>query len=99
MGIHKQDLKGRTAPDLPAEVFDELLSTAPALTQEADLVRLKSHKVVLKMDEEQARAAIETAFERAGLATPPSRKCLRVRGWKLRGRAPCCRSCCVRANW
>jgi selenocysteine-specific elongation factor len=79
-GIHKQDLKGRTAPELPAEVFDELLSTAPALTQEADLVRLKSHKVVLKMDEEQARAAIETAFERAGLTAPAVQEVLKSSG-------------------
>src|SRR5207302_91149 len=37
---------------------------------DADVVRLKGHKVVLKQDEEQARAAMERAFEQAGLAAP-----------------------------
>jgi selenocysteine-specific elongation factor len=33
-------------------------------------VRLASHKLVLREDEEQARGAIERAFEQAGLAVP-----------------------------
>jgi selenocysteine-specific elongation factor len=37
---------------------------------EGETVRLRSHRVVLKEDEAQARAAIERAFERAGLAVP-----------------------------
>ena len=34
------------------------------------MVRSRGHQVVLKEEEEQARAAIERAFEQAGLATP-----------------------------
>jgi len=37
---------------------------------EGETVRLRRHRVVLQQDEQQARAAIEEAFERAGLATP-----------------------------
>ena len=37
---------------------------------EGENVRLATHKLVLKQDEEQARAAIERAFEQAGLAVP-----------------------------
>ena len=33
-------------------------------------MRLRAHKVVLKQDEQQARAAIERAFEQAGLGEP-----------------------------
>jgi selenocysteine-specific elongation factor len=42
----------------------------PETVAEADTVRIKSHRVALKEDEERARAAIETAFEKAGLAAP-----------------------------
>jgi selenocysteine-specific elongation factor len=37
---------------------------------EGENVRLAIHKLVLKQDEEQARTAIERAFEQAGLAVP-----------------------------
>ena len=69
-GIQKQDLKGRAMPEASAEIFDYILATAPELVQDGEVVRLRSHRVVLKVDEEQARAAIETAFESAGLAVP-----------------------------
>ena len=38
-----------------------------------------SHRVVLKQDEEQARAAIESSFERAGLAAPAVNDVLKKR--------------------
>jgi selenocysteine-specific elongation factor len=37
---------------------------------EGENVRLRSHRVVLKEDEEQARGKIEVAFGQAGLAVP-----------------------------
>ena len=69
-GIQKQDLKGRLMPEAAAEVFGHVLAGSADLVLDADVVRLKSHKVVLKQDEEQARAAIERAFEQAGLTAP-----------------------------
>jgi len=69
-GIAKQDLRGRELAKAPPFVFDALLAEAKDLVLEGENVRLRSHKVVLKQDEEQARAAIERAFEQAGLAVP-----------------------------
>lgn len=54
----------------PEYVLDELLAAAPELAVEGDLVRLRTHRVVLKEDETEARAKIEAAFEKAGLAVP-----------------------------
>ncbi|HKA02558.1 MAG TPA: SelB C-terminal domain-containing protein, partial [Candidatus Solibacter sp.] len=65
-GIARQDLRGA----IPAALFDALLASAPELASEGEVVRAKSHKLVLKEDEEQARAKIEGAFEGAGLAVP-----------------------------
>ena len=69
-GIAKQDLRGRELADAPPFVFDALLADGNDVVVEGETVRLRSHKVVLKQDEEQARAAIERAFEQAGLAVP-----------------------------
>ena len=69
-GIAKQDLRGRELPDSPPFLFDAMLAQAKEMVVEGETVRLAGHKVVLKEDEEQARAAIERAFEKAGLAVP-----------------------------
>jgi selenocysteine-specific elongation factor len=79
-GIPKHDLKGRILPDAAPEVFDHLLNTSPELVQEGEVVRLKSHRVVLKVDEQQARAAIESAFETAGLTAPSVQEVLKGSG-------------------
>jgi selenocysteine-specific elongation factor len=79
-GIPKQDLKGRILPDAAPEVFDHILNTSPELIQEGEVVRLKSHRVVLKVDEQQARAAIESAFETAGLTAPAVQEVLKSSG-------------------
>ena len=47
-----------------------LLADAKEIAVEGATVRLRSHRVVLKEDEEQARGKIEAAFESAGLAVP-----------------------------
>lgn len=69
-GIPKQDLRARELPDAPPFILDALLAGAREIAVEGETVRLASHRVVLKQDEEQARAAIERAFEQAGLAVP-----------------------------
>lgn len=79
-GIPKQDLKGRTMPAASPEIFDHILATSPELVQDAEVVRLRGHRVVLKLDEEQARAAIDTAFERAGLTVPAVADVLKLSG-------------------
>ncbi|MGI8991576.1 MAG: selenocysteine-specific translation elongation factor [Bryobacteraceae bacterium] len=69
-GIPKQDLKSRELPDAPAPLLDELLADAKELVVEGENVRLRTHQLVLKEDEQHARTAIENAFERAGLTVP-----------------------------
>jgi selenocysteine-specific elongation factor len=69
-GIARQDLRGRELAKAPAFVFDALLGDAKDLIADGEIVRLRTHRLVLKQDEEQARGAIERAFEQAGLAVP-----------------------------
>jgi len=69
-GIAKEDLRGRELGEAPPFVFDALLAEAKDLVVEGETLRLRTHKVVLKQDEEQARGAIERAFQQAGLAVP-----------------------------
>jgi selenocysteine-specific elongation factor len=79
-GIQKQDLKTAVMSRAPVEIFEHTLTSTPELLQEGEIVRLKSHKVVLKQDEQQARAAIESTFERAGLAAPAVMEVLKNSG-------------------
>jgi selenocysteine-specific elongation factor len=51
-------------------VLDALLADAQEIVAEGETVRLRGHTLVLKEDERQARAAIERAFQQAGLAAP-----------------------------
>jgi selenocysteine-specific elongation factor len=69
-GIPKPDLKASTMPGASDEVFEHALSGAKELVQDADVVRLITHRVMLREDETLAREAIETSFARAGLAAP-----------------------------
>ncbi len=56
---------------LPAAVIPELLRSTAELMAEHDVVRLRSHKLVLREDETAARGVIENAFASAGLTVPP----------------------------
>ncbi|HEV2444736.1 MAG TPA: selenocysteine-specific translation elongation factor, partial [Candidatus Sulfopaludibacter sp.] len=69
-GIAKQELRSREMAQAPPFVMDALLAGTAELVVEGETVRARSHTLVLKQDEEKARAAIESAFEQAGLATP-----------------------------
>jgi selenocysteine-specific elongation factor len=65
-GMARQELRGGA----PVFVLDALLAESREIVAEGELVRSRGHKVVLKEDEEQARAKIERAFEDAALAVP-----------------------------
>ena len=54
----------------PAVLLPELLRSTQEIAVEADIVRLRIHKVTLQQDESAARLAIEIAFESAGLSVP-----------------------------
>ena len=66
-GIPKPDLRPAGAPPF---LLDALLADAQEIVAEGDTVRLRAHTLVLSEDERQARAAIEGAFQQAGLAAP-----------------------------
>jgi selenocysteine-specific elongation factor len=76
-GIPKQDLKGDLAPELFHYI---LASAAPEVVQDGDVVRLATHRVILKTDEEQARNTMEAAFEQAGLTAPSVAEVLKTSG-------------------
>jgi len=82
-GVAKQDLRGRELAEAPPFVFDAILASAQDLAVEGETVRSRSHKVVFKEDEEQARAGIERAFEQAGLAAPTVNEVLAKSGVEL----------------
>jgi selenocysteine-specific elongation factor len=69
-GISKQELRSRELPDAPAFLMDEVLAHSKTLATEGDLLRLVSHKLQFKQDEESAVNRIVGAFEKAGLAVP-----------------------------
>ncbi|HEY1494287.1 MAG TPA: SelB C-terminal domain-containing protein, partial [Candidatus Solibacter sp.] len=65
-GIARQELRAGAPP----WVLDILLADSKDVVADAELVRSRSHKLVLKEDEEQARAKIVLAFQESGLAVP-----------------------------
>ena len=69
-GVAKQDLRSRELADSPAFLIDAILAEAKEIAVEGEIIRLRTHRLVLKQDEELARSAIERAFEQAGLAVP-----------------------------
>lgn len=66
-GAPRQEIRRR---DVPPPISDALLAASKLVVSEGEIVRLVSHRLVLKEDEKRARAAIEAAFEHAGLAAP-----------------------------
>jgi selenocysteine-specific elongation factor len=69
-GLAKEELRSRELTDAPAHLLDDLLSRTKDIVVEGDLVRLASHRVALKHDEDEAVAKIEEVFRRAGLGVP-----------------------------
>jgi selenocysteine-specific elongation factor len=69
-GMPKEDLRSRELPDSPGFLLDTILAKSPGVVLEGDVVRLASHRVVLKRDEEAALAAMERLFLQAGLKVP-----------------------------
>jgi selenocysteine-specific elongation factor len=79
-GMPKADARARDFAKAPAAVFEALVGASTELVAEAETLRLKTHKVALKQDEEKARAAIEDAFAKAGLAVPGVKETLAQSG-------------------
>ena len=69
-GASKEELRSRFLPGAPPWLLDALLARSKTITAEAETIRLSSHTVALKQDEEDATAKIENAFRSGGLTTP-----------------------------
>ncbi len=69
-GMPKEELRSRELAAAPPALLDSLLGDE--LVGEAEVVRLKTHRLHLKQDEDAAIAKIEGAFQQAGLAVPAS---------------------------
>jgi selenocysteine-specific elongation factor len=69
-GLSKEELRGKQLPGAPPGLLDALLALSKTLAADGETVRLASHKISLKQDEEEASAKIESAFRAAGLAVP-----------------------------
>jgi selenocysteine-specific elongation factor len=69
-GLAKEELRSRELGDAPAFLFDALLALTKDIAVEGEVVRLASHRLTLKQDEEEAVARIEKLFREAGLAVP-----------------------------
>jgi selenocysteine-specific elongation factor len=79
-GLPRHELRSGQLPDAPLFLLDALLAASPLVVAEGEVVRLKSHRLVLKQDEEQALNAIESLFANAGLTVPPVNEVLAKSG-------------------
>jgi selenocysteine-specific elongation factor len=75
-GIAVHDLRNAQIPGAPAFVLDALIADSKELAVDGEIVRLRGRKIALRDDEQQARQAIERAFEAAGLAAPSAAEAL-----------------------
>jgi selenocysteine-specific elongation factor len=76
----KEDLRARELPGSPQFLLDALLAASKEIVAEGENLRLASHRVTLKLDEEEAVGKLEAAFERAGLAVPSVQEALEKSG-------------------
>ncbi|HEX8985925.1 MAG TPA: selenocysteine-specific translation elongation factor, partial [Bryobacteraceae bacterium] len=79
-GISKEELRSRELRGAPPFLLDALLGGAAGIAVEGEAVRLATHRVLLKQDEEQASGAIEAVFREAGLAVPAVQEVLAKSG-------------------
>jgi selenocysteine-specific elongation factor len=61
-------------------LLDALLSRVRDIVAESEAIRLASHRLALKQDEEEAVSRIETLFREAGLAVPSTPEVLAKSG-------------------
>jgi selenocysteine-specific elongation factor len=77
-GIPKAELKAAAMAKASNAVFEHALSAIAEALQEGEVIRLRSHRIVLGNDEQQARGMIESAFANAGLAAPAMSEVLKA---------------------
>ena len=82
-GFAKEDLRSRELAGAPAHLLDALLARAKDIVVQGDVVRLASHRVALKQDEDEAVARIEELFRQGGLAVPSTSEVLAKSGVEI----------------
>lgn len=75
-GVPKEEFRSRELTGAPPFLLDALVKDSKTVVAEGDILRLRSHQLHLKHDEEEALAKIEKAFEEAGLAVPATAEVL-----------------------
>jgi selenocysteine-specific elongation factor len=75
-GVPKEELRSKRLPGAPPWLMDALLARAKTLAMDGEMVRLASHKISFKQDEQEAAGKIENAFRAAGLAVPSMQEVL-----------------------
>jgi selenocysteine-specific elongation factor len=79
-GLSKEVLRSRDLAGSPPFLLDAVLRITPGISSDGEVIRLSSHKLALKSDEEQALKKIEDAFASAGLAVPSAQEVLKSCG-------------------
>ncbi len=79
-GIPKEELRSRELPGAPPFLLDALIQLAKDIIADSDIVRLSSHRVALKQDEEEALEKIEALFRDAALTVPSTPEVLAKSG-------------------
>jgi selenocysteine-specific elongation factor len=69
-GVPRESIRGRELAAAPHLVLDALLAQSKTVVAEGEILRLKSHRLHLEQDEQDALGRIEKAFQDAGLAVP-----------------------------
>jgi selenocysteine-specific elongation factor len=69
-GFSKEELRSKQLPSAPAGILDAVLALDKTMVVDGETVRLASHKISLRQDEQDASVKIESAFRAAGLAVP-----------------------------
>ncbi|MEZ5353129.1 MAG: selenocysteine-specific translation elongation factor [Bryobacteraceae bacterium] len=79
-GIPKEQVRSQELGDAPEFLFEAILQRSKTVVAEGDILRLTTHRLHLKQDEETALARIEEAFAKAGLTVPALAEVLAASG-------------------
>jgi selenocysteine-specific elongation factor len=79
-GLAKEELRSRELAGAPSFLLDSIVARAKDIVAEGEIVRLASHRVALKEDEEAATGKIEALFRDGGLAVPSTPEVLAKSG-------------------
>ncbi len=101
-GVSKEELRSKLLPGAPPWLMDALLARAKTLAVEGETVRLASHKVAYKQDEQEAaQEVIEDALSAppdSAVPAPAAASCWESPASKPATGPHACSSCCLRRN-